>query len=178
MRRRTLILGSAAALLGWGWASQSGAAARPVVTRPTPAATGQPHRATVNAVIAFAESQSGKPYLWGGTGPGSFDCSGLVMEAYAHAGIPIPRTAAEQWAAGPQVSSPEPGDLVFFPGADGSWAQPGHVGLVTGPQQMIQAYAPGTPIGSYPYDANGALPGTGPGTVIGWTRPWQKGSRP
>ncbi|MCW2933898.1 MAG: hypothetical protein JWM19_4860 [Actinomycetia bacterium] len=49
---------------------------------------------------------------------------------------------------------------------------PGHVGLVTGPNRMIQAYAPGIPVGSYPYGVPSALGGTGPGTVIGWTRPW------
>jgi cell wall-associated NlpC family hydrolase len=174
VKRRAVILGGAAALIGYGWASQAGAATSPATApRPPAAPAGQPHSATVSAVIAFAAAQHGKPYQWGGTGPGSFDCSGLVMKAYAHAGIAIPRTAAEQWAAGPRVTSPLPGDLVFFPGGDGTWAAPGHVGLVTGPHTMIQAYAPGTPIGSYPYGVPSALDGTGPGTVIGYTRPWR-----
>ena len=56
------------------------------------------------------------------------------MQAYAAAGISIPRTSQEQWAAGPQVSTPQPGDLVFFAGADGTVTSPGHVGIVvTGP---------------------------------------------
>lgn len=173
MKRRTLILGSAAALIGYGWTSDPGAAARLVVTdRPTGTA-GQPHWTAVAKVIAFATAQQGKPYLWGGTGPGSFDCSGLVMKAYAHAGIQIPRTSQEQWAAGPWVTSPQPGDLVFFPGSDGTWGRPGHVGLVTGAHVMIQAYAPGTPIGTYPFGIPSALGGTGPGDVIGFTRPWK-----
>src|SRR5262249_7490269 len=67
-------------------------------------------------VIAYARAQLGKPYLWGGTGPDAFDCSGLVMMAYRSAGIDIPRTAALQSAWGPAVQSGQgqPGDLVFF----------------------------------------------------------------
>jgi peptidoglycan DL-endopeptidase CwlO len=172
VKRRTLILGSAAALIGYGWASDPGAAARLVVTPPQ-AAAGQPRSAAVTTIIAFARAQDGKPYLWGGTGPGSFDCSGLVMQAYAAAGITIPRTSQEQWAAGPRVVSPLPGDLVFFPGADGTWSQPGHVGLVVGAHSMIQAYAPGTPIGTYPFGVPTALGGTRSGDVIGFTRPWK-----
>jgi cell wall-associated NlpC family hydrolase len=159
VKRRTLILGSAATLIGYGWTQDSSAA--------TPAT-----RTAAAEAIAWAAAQHGKPYQWGGTGPAAFDCSGLVMEAYAHAGIAIPRTAAGQWAAGPRVTSPQPGDLVFFPGADGTWDHPGHVGLVTGTNTMIQAYAPGIPVGTYPYGVPSALSGTGPGTVIGWTRPW------
>src|SRR6266487_2823036 len=49
--------------------------------------------------IAFAKAQIGNPYLWGATGPDAFDCSGLVMEAYAAAGVSIPRTSEEQWAS-------------------------------------------------------------------------------
>jgi cell wall-associated NlpC family hydrolase len=128
--------------------------------------------AVVATAIGYARVQTGKPYLWGGTGPAAFDCSGLVYEAYEVAGIAIARTTQEQWAMGRRVSAPEPGDLVFFPGSDGTRAAPGHVGLVTGPHQMIQAYAPGTPIGTYPFGVAGALGGTGPGTIVGYTRPW------
>ena len=82
--------------------------------------------------ISFAEAQLGNPYLWGGTGPDAYDCSGLVMMAYRAAGVFIPRTADQQFLWGPQVpaSQVEPGDLVFFAGADGAAAAPGHVGLV------------------------------------------------
>jgi cell wall-associated NlpC family hydrolase len=62
--------------------------------------------------------------------------------------------------------------VVFFPGSDGTWASPGHVGLVTGDHLMIQAYAPGTPIGTYAFGTASALPGTQAGDVIGCTRPW------
>ena len=76
------------------------------------------------AAIAFARQQIGQPYLWGGTGPGGFDCSGLVMMAYRPAGITsahrdLPRP---QWTGRPARRSarPQPGDLVFFAGADGT----------------------------------------------------------
>ena len=110
-------------------------------------AGGAPGRAA--AVTAYARAQLGKPYEWGGTGPYAFDCSGLALQAYAAAGISIPRTSQEQWAAGPQVSTPQPGDLVFFAGADGTTTSPGHVGIVVDPARhlMIDAYATGLPVG-------------------------------
>ena len=86
--------------------------------------------------------------MWGGTGPDAFDCSGLVMQAYAAAGIAIPRTSQQQWTWGPHVpaSQARPGDLVFFAGSDGTATAPGHVGLVIGNGQMIEAYATGYPV--------------------------------
>jgi cell wall-associated NlpC family hydrolase len=115
--------------------------------------------------IAYAEQQLGKPYEWGGTGPDAFDCSGLVMMAYRAAGIDIPRTAEQQWTFGPRVSrsQAQPGDLVFFGGADGTPAAPGHVGLVIGKGLMIEAYATGIPVRIAPY---------GERNPVGFTRPW------
>jgi peptidoglycan DL-endopeptidase CwlO len=124
------------------------------------------------AAVAYARARVGLPYVWGGTGPGSYDCSGLVMMAYRSAGISLPRTSQEQWAVGRQVSDPQPGDLVYFPGSDGTWSAPGHVAIVTGVNRIVQAYAPGTGIVATSYGQPGSLPGTGPGTVIGYTRPW------
>jgi cell wall-associated NlpC family hydrolase len=100
------------------------------------------------SAIAYARQQIGKPYCWGGTGGGCFDCSGLVQQAYAHAGISIARTSQAQWASEQHVpaSRVQAGDLVFYPGADGTWASPGHVGIVIGGGQMIEAYATGYPI--------------------------------
>ena len=130
-----------------------------------------PARAAAVAV-AYARARIGLPYAWGGTGPGSYDCSGLVMMAYRAARISLPRTSQEQWAAGRQVSDPQPGDLVYFAGSDGTWSAPGHVAIVTGANRIVQAYAPGTGIVAASYGQPGSLPGTGPGTVIGYTRPW------
>jgi cell wall-associated NlpC family hydrolase len=128
--------------------------------------TGQVPNQTVATAISFAQAQLGKPYLFGGTGPDAFDCSGLVMMAYRAAGVYIPRTSQEQWLWGPQVpaSSAEPGDLVFFVGADGTPTAPGHVGLVIGNGMMIEAYATGYPIRIAAY---------GNRDPIGFTRPWE-----
>ena len=127
----------------------------------------------VAAVISFAEQQLGKPYLWGGTGPDAFDCSGLVMTAYRAAGISIARTSQAQWASETRVpaSQVQPGDLVFFAGADGTVTDPGHVGLVIGGGKMIEAYATGFPIRVSSYANRGA---------IGFTEPWAgaKGTTP
>ena len=128
--------------------------------------------AAVATAIQFAQEQVTKPYLFGGTGPDAFDCSGLVMMAYRAAGINIPRTAAEQWQFGPTVaaSAVSPGDLVFFAGADGTPAQPGHVGIVIGKNTMIEAYATGFPIRVSQFGTASSAPGDG--TVVGFTRPW------
>jgi peptidoglycan DL-endopeptidase CwlO len=119
----------------------------------------------VAAAISFAEQQLGKPYLWGGTGPDAFDCSGLVMMAYRVAGINIARTSQVQWVTEQRVpaSQVQPGDLVFFAGSDGTVTSPGHVGLVIGGGKMIEAYATGFPIRVATYtDRN----------PVGFTQPW------
>jgi cell wall-associated NlpC family hydrolase len=134
--------------------------------------TAQVPNQAVAAAITFAREQLGKPYLWGGTGPDAFDCSGLVMMAYRAAGISIPRTSEQQWAWGPQIpaSQVRPGDLVFFAGSDGTTASPGHVGLVIGNHMMIEAYATGFPIRISSFGSPGAA--AGDGNPVGFTRPW------
>ena len=132
---------------------------------------GHPSRAAAEA-IAFARGQLGKPYLWGGTGPSTYDCSGLVQAAYLAAGVAgNPRTSQEQWAWGPQAITPAAGDLVFFAGGDGSPASPGHVGIVIDPARhlMIEAYATGYPIRISVYGLPGAAPGDE--AVVGFTAP-------
>jgi cell wall-associated NlpC family hydrolase len=144
-----------------------------------PAATPAPPRSSPAAkkAIAFAEAQLGCPYVWGGTGPcgGGFDCSGLVMEAFAAAGITIPRTSQEQWTAGPQVAVPKRGDLVFFAGGDGTVSAPGHVGLVLNPARhlMIDAYETGMPV---EYDTYGLPTSRGGLDPVGFTDPAAGGS--
>jgi peptidoglycan DL-endopeptidase CwlO len=136
-------------------------------------AFGQTPNSTVAAAIAFAQAQIGKPYLFGGTGPDAFDCSGLVMMAYRSANVIIPRTSEDQWVWGPQVpaNQVEPGDLVFFAGADGTVTSPGHVGLVIGNHKMIEAYATGFPIRVSSFGDSAAAPGDG--DPVGFTRPWE-----
>ena len=127
---------------------------------------------TVAAAISFAEQQLGKPYLWGGTGPDAFDCSGLVMMAYRAAGINIVRTSQMQWATEQRVpaSQVQPGDLVFFAGSDGTVTSPGHVGLVIGGGKMIEAYATGFPIRISTYGTSTSA--AGDGNPVGFTQPW------
>jgi peptidoglycan DL-endopeptidase CwlO len=85
--------------------------------------------------------------------------------AYQAAGIIIPRTSEVQWTFGPRVpeDQAEPGDLVFFAGSDGTPTDPGHVGLVIGNGQMIEAYATGVPIRIATYTDR---------DPVGFTRPW------
>lgn len=98
-----------------------------------------------NAIVAYAESFIGKvPYVWGGTSLTSgVDCSGFVMRVLEHFGYDPPRTAAEQQAWAQKTGSPVPGGLAFFAGADGTAQNAGHVGIVTGPNQMVDAFGTG-----------------------------------
>lgn len=97
--------------------------------------------------VAFARSQLGTRYVWGGDGPteGGFDCSGLTKAAYQAAGIRLPRVAEDQYNATAKVPRGQPlkpGDLLFY-------GRPGnlhHVGLYAGGGRMIHAPRPGTRI--------------------------------
>lgn len=88
--------------------------------------------------IAFAMAQLGDPYVYGGTGPDAWDCSGLVMKAYAAAGISLPRVVGPQMAAGRSVSAAElqPGDLVAYPSMS-------HIGIYLGGGKVVHAPRPG-----------------------------------
>jgi cell wall-associated NlpC family hydrolase len=91
----------------------------------------------VGTAIAVAREQLGKPYVWGGSGPDSFDCSGLTMYAYGKAGISLPHYTNAQYNEGRHVSEAElqPGDLVFF----NTDAYLGHEGMYLGNGQFIHA---------------------------------------
>lgn len=84
--------------------------------------------------VAGAMSQLGTPYVWGAEKAGeAFDCSGLVQWAAGLVGVTLPRTAAAQQGAVQQVTTPQPGDLVF-------WGAPAtHVGIYLGNGKMIDA---------------------------------------
>ncbi|MFB7272262.1 NlpC/P60 family protein [Streptomyces sp. NPDC056244] len=90
-------------------------------------------------VLAFARAQIGKPYVWGASGPSSYDCSGLTQAAWREAGVQLPRTTWEQVEAGTRVSTGDllPGDLVFF------YDDISHVGIYIGDGMMIHAPKPG-----------------------------------
>ena len=90
------------------------------------------------AAVAYVRAQLGKPYVYAGTGPGSFDCSGLTMMAWAQGGVSMTHGSQAQYDAFPHVpiSQLQPGDLVFF-GSSGPTNH--HVGMVVGPGLMIDA---------------------------------------
>jgi cell wall-associated NlpC family hydrolase len=94
------------------------------------------------AAISFALAQIGKPYVWGGTGPYGWDCSGLMMMAYRAAGITIPRGSIAQSTVGQPVYDTHqlrPGDLLFVPGSDGTVTAPGRVGMYLGQGILVEA---------------------------------------
>jgi peptidoglycan DL-endopeptidase CwlO len=131
-----------------------------------------PPNQIVSNAVSYAEQQLGKPYLFGGTGPDAFDCSGLVMMAYRAAGVNIARTSQQQWATLPKVPAAKmvPGDLVFFAGSDGTPKAPGHVGLVIGKNKMIEAYAVGFPVRISSFGTPQSPAGLS--TVVGYAQPW------
>ncbi|MGC5028342.1 NlpC/P60 family protein [Micromonospora sp. DT229] len=109
---------------------------------------------TINGVVSEAArtaikvacAQVGKPYVWGATGPNSFDCSGLTQYAYKAAGIYLTHFTGAQWNEGKAISRAEarPGDLVFFR------SDLSHVGLYLGNNQMVHAPRAGKPVNVSP----------------------------
>ncbi|MCC9311521.1 C40 family peptidase [Kitasatospora sp. RB6PN24] len=95
------------------------------------------------AAVSFAESKVGQAYVWGGTGNGGWDCSGLTQAAMAQAGISIPRIAADQAAASTRVSLDDlqPGDLLFWSN-NGAASGVYHVGLYVGDGKFVEAANP------------------------------------
>lgn len=113
----------------------------------------RPASAEGGEAVRYAIGQIGKPYVWGAEGPGSFDCSGLTSQAWAHAGRTIPRTSQEQWRELRKVpvSALRPGDLViYFPKAT-------HVALYIGNGQVVQAPRPGSRVKVSPVASNPLL---------------------
>ncbi len=112
----------------------SGRGGSSVVAAPSGAAAPAPYTGS-NAAIAFAMSKLGTPYLWGGTGNGGYDCSGLVQAAFASAGKSLPRVGGAQYNATQRIdqSQAKPGDLVFW--ANGTR----HVGIYVGDGKVLHA---------------------------------------
>ncbi|MGW0644512.1 NlpC/P60 family protein [Streptomyces badius] len=101
--------------------------------------TDSSYAAKAEKVLAFARAQIGKPYVWGASGPSSYDCSGLTQAAWREAGVPLPRTTWDQVEVGTRVATSDlqPGDLVFF------YDDISHVGIYKGDGMMIHAPKPG-----------------------------------
>jgi cell wall-associated NlpC family hydrolase len=105
----------------------------PVITPPPPVNVpignpGAGHAAAASIALRYL----GVPYVWGGASPSGFDCSGLVMYVYSQLGVSLPHYTVAQWNASLPISSPEPGDLVFFNGL-------GHVGIYIGGGRFVNA---------------------------------------
>jgi len=110
--------------------------------------------------LAFAFKQKGKPYAWGGTGPKSYDCSGLVMTSYEHSGITLPRVAADQYAYGPTVplDQAQQGDLLFYATDVTNPATIHHVVIYAGGGTIIDAPYTGAFVGTRPLWTSELLP--------------------
>lgn len=116
----------------------------------TPVGAAPALTATVSgqAIVDYARTFLGVPYVWGGTTPAGFDCSGFTQYVYARFGVSLPRTSSAQATVGTRVSAADarPGDLVTWPG---------HVGVYTGNGNNIAARQPGTPLTEGPiYNSN------------------------
>jgi cell wall-associated NlpC family hydrolase len=108
--------------------------------------------------VQFALAQVGKPYVWGAAGPGSYDCSGLTMASWAHAGVQLPHSAAEQYNYGTHVplSDLRPGDLIFM------YSPIGHVTIYIGGGMMVSAPQSGEDVMVIPVSSFG-------GQIVGAT---------
>ncbi|ROR35276.1 C40 family peptidase [Kitasatospora cineracea] len=115
-------------------------AARQLAAAANAAGPGGGASAAGRRAVDFALAQRGKPYLWGGTGPDAFDCSGLTSQAWRAAGVPIPRTSQQQWAGLHHIALRDlrPGDLVIYHG------DAGHVALYLGGGAVVHAPHTGT----------------------------------
>ncbi|MFD4654309.1 NlpC/P60 family protein [Kitasatospora sp. NPDC058444] len=113
----------------------------PTTTAPVKVAPGSSRG---SAALAAAASKVGSPYVWGATGPGSFDCSGLMVWAYNQAGVSLPRTSQAQASAGTRIGSDisqaQPGDLLIF------YSDAHHVGIYAGNGQVLHAPKPGASV--------------------------------
>jgi peptidoglycan DL-endopeptidase CwlO len=112
---------------------QSSSSSAPTIVAPPPVSvptggTGAGHAAAASIALHYL----GVPYVYGGASPSGFDCSGLVMYVYAQLGISLPHYTVAQWNATQPISSPAPGDLVFFNGL-------GHVGIYIGGGRFVNA---------------------------------------
>ncbi|MFF7988598.1 NlpC/P60 family protein [Kitasatospora xanthocidica] len=96
------------------------------------------------AALSAAASKVGSPYVWGATGPSSFDCSGLMVWAFNQANVSLPRTSQEQAHAGTRIgtdlSQAQPGDLLIF------YSDAHHVGIYAGNGQVLHAPKPGASV--------------------------------
>ncbi|MCL5256843.1 MAG: C40 family peptidase [Chloroflexi bacterium] len=116
---------------------------------PTPEPTAAPAPTDGSAgekIVEIAKRYIGTPYVWGGTTPAGFDCSGFVYYVYKQAGVPIPRDIYGQLAAGRRIDRNNlmPGDIVFFQNTYKAGLS--HVGIYVGGGNFIEAVTFGVPL--------------------------------
>ena len=113
------------------------------------------------AFLAAARSRLGKRYVWGGSGPNVFDCSGLVQWSMRQAGIVMPRVAVDQAQTGPliPVSEVQPGDLLFYHTDPTAPTYISHVAIYLGNGEMLQAPEPGMDVEIVPAVFDGGFAG-------------------
>jgi len=139
------------------------------------AAAGTPVTGAGAVALAWALSQIGTPYVWGGESPGvGFDCSGLVQAAYRVAGVALPRVAQDQYDGTPKLAAGQPlapGDLVFFGAGPGAIDHVGlYAGVVDGAAVMVDAPHTGADVRAEAFPANVGAPFGGL-VFVGATRP-------
>ena len=143
--------------------AQQRAAVQPSRSAGRPAASATPNTASAptnapaasgraGAAVQYALAQVGDAYVWGAAGPSAFDCSGLMMAAWAQAGVGLPHSSSAQMGSGTPVSQSQlqPGDLVFY------YSPVSHVGMYIGNGQIVHAANPSSgvttaPVNSMPY---------------------------
>ncbi|MFE0465096.1 C40 family peptidase [Kitasatospora sp. NPDC058965] len=110
-------------------------------------ATATAERGDVETAVQFALAQVGKPFVMGGNGPDSYDCSGLIQQSFRHAGISLPRVANDQYEATSPVGADQlrRGDLLFW-SYDGSARGIHHAAIYLGNNKYVEAAHPGTTI--------------------------------
>jgi hypothetical protein len=111
-----------------------------------------PSQAAAQA-IKFALGEQGKPYVWGATGPSSYDCSGLMLRAYESAGVILPRVSQDQYKAGAMlpVRDAQPGDLIFLATDPSNPATIHHVAMYLGDGKIVEAQQTGVPVHIRPF---------------------------
>ncbi|CAG6391369.1 C40 family peptidase [Streptomyces cocklensis] len=139
---------TASALAASRSAKRTALIAKPVSSSTATTSAAAPSGTKVDKLIAFLKAQIGKPYVYGATGPSSYDCSGLTQAAFATVGVNLPRTSQEQSTTGTPVSlsSLKAGDLVFWGGEGSAY----HVGVYIGGGQYLDAANPSSPVGIKP----------------------------